>query len=380
MKLALALEYPLQQRGGVEALVRAMIECLHHRHELHLISPDEPAELGLEHLQPGLRSHFRWHHSSPPGTESQRLVSWAQEHDIELIHFHLGGSYNWNARSWGACPITLTATAGIRCMTTNHQAISPFDANRASEPLLRRLASFVRRWPGKARQLAAVEREWMVSQHDLQIARRSFPGFRPKLGQLYHSLLEETAPPSAVSANHRIILNLATVAFRKGQHILAEAFARIADEFPQWTLQLVGYHSGDGCADAVRDLIQRQGLQHRIHMPGATDNPAAAIAGAAVYVQPSLLEGLGLSLQEAQFHGRACIGSRVGGIPELIADGRSGLLVPPADPGALAQALRRLLNDADLRADMGREGRQHILQSGMTRQGMVARYEAIYAA
>ncbi len=373
MRLALCLEYPLQQRGGVEALVRALIDGLADRHELYLVSPDDSA--GIDRR---LRGHFQWKSSAPWYAQTERLVAWARDHRIEVFHFHMGGTYNWNARSWSGCPITRVAAAGFRCLTTNHQAISPFDANRATEPLARRLGSFVRRWPGKARQLAAVEREYLVSRHDLRIARAGFPGFRPKLGQIYHSLLDADQDSAPHAGEGRVILNLATVARRKGQHILAEAFARIAGEFPEWSLRLVGYHADDGCVEIIRRIAADHGLEERIHLPGATDDPRSAIAGAAIYVQPSLLEGLGLSLQEAQFHRRACIGTRVGGIPELIEDGVSGLLVPPADPGAMAVALRRLISDPTLRRTFGEAGRRHVLDSGMTREGMIQTHLDIY--
>lgn len=379
MRIALALEYPLQQRGGVEALVRALIDGLHARHELFLVSPDELGELGLTSLEPGIRCHFCWNRESPPDEEVARLIKWAKYHEIQVMHFHSGGTYNWNARSWSQCPITLVGRSGIRCMTTNHQAVSPFDVNRASESLLRRLLSFLRRWPAKARQLASVEHEFMVSRHDLSVARAGFPGFRHKMKSIYHSLLWSSSPPLPQSEDSKVILNLATVAFRKGQHVLAEAFAKIASEFPDWKLQLVGYHAGDGCRSTIEEIVRQHGLAGRVLMPGPTDAPEAAIAGAAIYVQPSLLEGLGLSLQEAQFHERACIGTRVGGIPELIVDGLSGLLVEPDDPASLAEAMRRLISDLDLRRRLGREGRSHVIQAGMTRESMFDVYDRLYA-
>ena len=67
-------------------------------------------------------------------------------------------------------------------------------------------------------------------------------------------------------------------------------------------------------------------------------------------------EGLGTSLLDAMAAGKACVGTSVGGIPEVIADGESGLLVPPHDPAALAAAIVRLLKDAALRHRMGDAG------------------------
>ena len=94
---------------------------------------------------------------------------------------------------------------------------------------------------------------------------------------------------------------------------------------------------------------------------------------------PSLLEGLGLSLQEALFYGCACVGSRVGGIPELIDNGANGLLVSPGNADELAVALDRLISDAALRHRLRARAPSSILEKGMTAEQMVKNYEALYA-
>jgi glycosyltransferase involved in cell wall biosynthesis len=74
-------------------------------------------------------------------------------------------------------------------------------------------------------------------------------------------------------------------------------------------------------------------------------------------VLPSLYEGFPLAIQEAMAAGRAVIASAVGGVPEAVRDGVTGLLVPPSDPAALADAIRRLLADPALAQRMGAAGR-----------------------
>ena len=71
-------------------------------------------------------------------------------------------------------------------------------------------------------------------------------------------------------------------------------------------------------------------------------------------------------------------GSRVGGIPELIEHDRSGLLVPPGDPAALAEGLRMLMRDGTLRHRLSECGRRWVLEKGMTRQRMVQRHAQLY--
>ncbi len=85
----------------------------------------------------------------------------------------------------------------------------------------------------------------------------------------------------------------------------------------------------------------------------ATEEVAAALDAATLLVLPSRTEGMGRVAIEALSRGRAVVGSRVGGIPDLVADGESGLLVPPGEPEALAEALVRVLGDPELAARLG---------------------------
>jgi glycosyltransferase involved in cell wall biosynthesis len=80
---------------------------------------------------------------------------------------------------------------------------------------------------------------------------------------------------------------------------------------------------------------------------------------------------------EAMAHGRPVVATPVGGTPELLVDGETGLLVPPRDPQALAAALRRVLEDPELAARLGRAGRERV-EREFTLEAMNARMLAIY--
>jgi starch synthase len=101
---------------------------------------------------------------------------------------------------------------------------------------------------------------------------------------------------------------------------------------------------------------------------------------AAVFVCPSVYEPLGIVNLEAMACETAVVASAVGGIPEVVDDGRTGLLVPPSQPAALAAAVNRLLDDPGLAADMGRAGRQRVAAEFSWRaiaEQTVALYEAV---
>jgi glycosyltransferase involved in cell wall biosynthesis len=105
---------------------------------------------------------------------------------------------------------------------------------------------------------------------------------------------------------------------------------------------------GDGpLREELRNLVMRLGLVERVSFLGVRDDVQRLLPALDLFVLPSQHEGLGLVLLEAMAAGICCIGTRVGGIPEVIQDGLNGVLVPPADPAAMATAIDLLLEDRE---------------------------------
>jgi glycosyltransferase involved in cell wall biosynthesis len=377
MRIAHALQMPIYQQGGVEVLVRELIKTCASPDECLLVSSDTEADLQASDIANHLAGHLQAPLDEPTREWNQSLRDWVKRERVDIVHFHLPGTYGWLSDSWHRCPITLLGEGGTPVVCTNHQAVSFFDRSRPPVAAWRKWAATARRWPGKARQLRAVRWEASVSKNDLDVSRRGFPGFNHKLLQIYHSRLDANAVlPQAF--REQSILNVATIAFRKGQHILVEAFARIADRFPDWKLDLVGYTAEAACLQAIEDIRQSSGLSDRIRLHGPHPDPTSFYQTAGIYVQPSLLEGLGLSLQEAMFYEIPSVGADCGGIPELIADPSIGRLFHSGDSTSLANVLSQLIVDQELRALLGSAGRTSILARGMTRQAMTESYRNLY--
>src|SRR5207248_2062043 len=98
----------------------------------------------------------------------------------------------------------------------------------------------------------------------------------------------------------------------------------------------------------------------------------------AIFAMPSVYEGLGLALQEAQFYGCTCVATRCGGTADLIQDGDNGLLVPVGEPALLAEALANLTADESLRRRFGRRGPESVLEKNMLAPRMVDAYLHLY--
>lgn len=121
---------------------------------------------------------------------------------------------------------------------------------------------------------------------------------------------------------------------------------------------------GDGSERKVfEDLAHGMGLQAKVFLPGSVSHELlpSYYAACDIFVLPSVKEGFGIVFLEAMYHGKACIGANAGGIPEVVHDGTTGLLVQESDiPTHLPQAILRLLTDQALRKSMGERGRSEL--------------------
>jgi glycosyltransferase involved in cell wall biosynthesis len=143
----------------------------------------------------------------------------------------------------------------------------------------------------------------------------------------------------------------------KAVDVLAEAWRLAALRVPDATLHLVGRGT---LRDVPDELVRDVPAQTRWTEKLTTPEVARALDEATVLVLPSRSEGLGRVVVEAFCRGRGVVGSRVGGIPDLVEDGVSGLLVPPGDARALSDALVRVLSDRALAERLGGEGRRAV--------------------
>ncbi len=120
---------------------------------------------------------------------------------------------------------------------------------------------------------------------------------------------------------------------------------------------------GDGpLRRRIEGVVRQNALGDRVRLMGSRENIPELLAEWDIFVLPSRWEGLPLVIIEAMMAGLPVVATRVGGVGELVEDGVTGLLVPPADPQALADALQRLLADPGLRRRMGAAGRDRALR------------------
>jgi glycosyltransferase involved in cell wall biosynthesis len=160
----------------------------------------------------------------------------------------------------------------------------------------------------------------------------------------------------------------------KGHSELLAALARLRVEGHDPACLLIGTGELRG---ALEEETVRCGLQDRIVFAGQRSDVPRLLAALDVLAMPSRWEGLPMTLLEAMAMGKAIVATRVGGIPDVISDGENGLLVPTANPDALAEALRRLLSEPQLRARLGQRA-AHTLRQRYDVTRTACAYESLY--
>ncbi len=162
----------------------------------------------------------------------------------------------------------------------------------------------------------------------------------------------------------------------KDHAALVDAFALLRALLPDMPLRLAIVGDGPLLAP-LRDKVRALGLAGLVWMPGARADIPDVMRGLDVYAISSIAEGTPGSVLEAMASGLPVVGTRVGGVPDVIDDGATGQLVPPRDPQAMAEALARYLRSPGLAAAHGMAGRARVL-SHYSMTAMVASYQALY--
>lgn len=185
---------------------------------------------------------------------------------------------------------------------------------------------------------------------------------------------EWLAAEFGVAADAPLIGMVANYIPIKGHRILLQALPAVLERFPN--LRVLCFGRGGGEAGVARQIV-RAGLGHHVLMAGFRSDLDRVLGGLDVLVHPATREGLGVSLLQASSCEVPIVASRVGGIPEVVEDGVTGVLVPPENPEALAAAITQLLKDPDGARQMGCRGRERI-RAKFTVAQMVSGTMAVY--
>lgn len=212
-----------------------------------------------------------------------------------------------------------------------------------------------------AERYRAEPRTWTVVHNGLDLA-----AFRP----------DAVAPPPdlALPPGAAVVVIVAALRADKRHDVALAAWPRVLAVVPHAHLVVAG---GGPQEPALRAQADRLGLGDRVRFAGPRRDVARLLQSAALAALPSQTEALPTALIEAAACARAAVASAVGGIPEVVVHGRSGLLVPPGDPVAFGDAVVALLGDAERRDAMGRAARR-LAEERFDMHRWAARLRSVY--
>jgi glycosyltransferase involved in cell wall biosynthesis len=145
-------------------------------------------------------------------------------------------------------------------------------------------------------------------------------------------------------------------AWFKGHEYLLQAAKTVLKEFPDTTFVFAGRDT-----EKLQELAEQYGVADRVEILGERKDVPDILAGLHIFAMPSLQEGIATALIEAQSAGVPAVATRIGGIPDVMIDGETGLMVPDRDAEALAQALLRYMKEPALAASMAERGHARVI-------------------
>ncbi len=218
-----------------------------------------------------------------------------------------------------------------------------------------------------------------------ELCRRD--GIRPERVRLIYNgvdvqAFQDSSPNglrSSIGAPRESVL-IGTVAnfFAYKRHAdLVEAARMLVPKYPAVRFVLSGRE--EGTQSMVRGEIERHGLQPYFSVLDETPNVVPLFKSLDIYACSSETEGFSNVLLEAMAAGKPVVATSVGGNPDAVADGVTGILVPPRDPARMASALETLINNADLQRQMGRAGLRRAAEK-FSLDAMVQRHQELYSS
>ena len=288
----------------------------------------------------------------------RELATWLRHEEIDLVHSHM-----YRAEVLGTRAAVAAGTPVIMATVHSSRVRSPADT-----ALLAGLTPQMDRLIVPSDSIA----------HKVRCEGRDGAPFAVIPNGVDLSRFASPAPPCTMRDEfgipcHAPLLGVvARLEAEKGHRFLIEAMPAILEASPDAWLVIVGEGSQ---ADALR--AQAAAISERIVFTGRRDDVSSLTADLTVAVLPSLREAQGISILEAMARRRPVVASAVGGIPEVITSGVDGLLVPPADPGALVAAVVSLLGSPALRERIGEAGYLTV-RDRFSIDAQVKRIEVVY--
>jgi glycosyltransferase involved in cell wall biosynthesis len=288
----------------------------------------------------------------------RRLLCLLREERIDLVHAHLA-----YASIWGSLASRKT---GIPYVATLH--VPPSGAPRFSREGIREslLVRALDRWATRVIAVSGAAREAWIRRGGLDPSKIVVVGNGIEVEAFQPGTGTRTAEP--------LVTTVSVLREGKGIEVLLDTVPAILEAHPNARFLIVG----DGpLREALAARAERLSLGDRVTWAGFRRDVPSLLAESDLFVLPSLADAYPTALMEAMAAGLPAVSTRAGGIPEIVDDGRTGRLVPPGDPEALALAVSALLSSPAEREALGLAARQEAMARFST-AAWVERLEKLY--
>lgn len=272
-----------------------------------------------------------------PPAELRRIACAARDRGVDVLHTHMSRAHFFGVLLRGLSGVPSVATAHSQHLQLHWMLNDGVIAVSAAT------AKFHRRWNVVRRGRLEVIHNFIDVDRYASVAPEVGGEIRAQLG---------------IDRTHPLIGIIGDVIPRKGLADLLRALAAIRSDAPDTRLLVVGSME-DVYAQAMRQLAEALGISAQVVWAGYRNDIAAVLSAVDVVVCPSHHDDLSLVALESMAAGRPVVATTVGGFPECVLDGVTGLLAPPRDPQRLAAALVALLSDPERRRRLGQAATAH---------------------
>jgi glycosyltransferase involved in cell wall biosynthesis len=354
--------------GGLERLVVSLIGAAARRgHHVSVVCIERPGKLAAEAEAAGARvvSLDKPAGRLPEYVERAAEILAALKPDV--VHTHQIGAawYLGPAAKRQGRPVIHTEHG-------NHFVLAPDWRQRLKLRLLARAAArSIDRFCCVSEEIARAATRWRtVPQAKVEVIANGIPATLPEGLPQPQAVRESLGIPAAAP----VIGTVGRLSEVKQQDMLIRAARRLSDRWPELRVVIVG----DGPERARLETVTREaGMSDRVLFLGYQSCPEQFLNILDVFALTSRTEGFPVSLLEAWRAARPVVATAVGGIPAVVAEGESGLLVPAGDEAAVASAIGRVLESPDFAARLGRAGQETLIKR-YSLERMAAEYERRY--
>ena len=351
-------------RAGAEQLVYELAAANRDHMVTEIVCLDNEGPLADELRAMDVRIHHTQRREGIDVSQVRKIAAVVRKFQPHVVHCHQYSPFLYGALG------SLLAGRG-QVLFTEHGRHYPDVVGRKRRAFNRFLCR-------KARHVTAVcrfTREHLVRLEgipacQIEIVYNGVDAHRFETGlEPAHAKRDLNLPHDAV-----VVMQVGTFRYVKDQATAVRAFRRVRETHSRAMLVFVG--DGPDRPDCQR-LARSLNLGDSVRFLGQRGDIPRVLAAADIMLMTSLSEAHSVSLLEGMASGLPVVGTRVGGIPETVAEGQTGLLAPRQDPPAVAEALRKLVDNADLRKRMGQAGARRV-RDLFRRSDMHRRYMEIY--